>query len=257
MSIGIYKITNQLNNKSYIGQSIHIEHRWKEHQRQSANSVIAKTIRKVGIENFTFEILEICSPDDLDERESYWMNFYNSIAPNGYNITDITSSRHTSFSHFNKEELNGIIQDIKFSDMTFLQIAQKYKINTSTVSRINWGQVHHQSDEEYPLRKQTALRRSKNNKIEYNFCVDCHTKISDTAIRCKACDGKFRKQQNLQKLPVTREELKKLIRTTPFTKIGEMFTVNDNAIRKWCDNFQLPRRVSEIKKYTDDEWENI
>lgn len=54
-----------------------------------------------------------------------------------------------------------------------------------------------------------------------------------------------------------REELKQLIRTLPFTKIGEMFGVSDNAIRKWCISYNLPKKKTEIKKYTDEEWEKI
>ena len=56
---------------------------------------------------------------------------------------------------------------------------------------------------------------------------------------------------------MTREELKILIRTIPFTKIGEKFGISDNAIRKWCDSYNLPRKSTEIKKYTDEEWELI
>lgn len=56
---------------------------------------------------------------------------------------------------------------------------------------------------------------------------------------------------------ITREELKNLIRTTPFTRIGEQYNVSDNAVRKWCDKYNLPRKVSEIKQYSDEEWEKI
>jgi uncharacterized protein YjcR len=48
-----------------------------------------------------------------------------------------------------------------------------------------------------------------------------------------------------------------LIRITPFTKIGEKFGVSDNAIRKWCDKYNLPRKSSEIKAFTDEEWLKI
>ena len=61
MTIGIYKIENLVNHKVYIGQSIHIEKRWQEHCRPSADSAIAKAIRKYGKENFSFQILEECS----------------------------------------------------------------------------------------------------------------------------------------------------------------------------------------------------
>ena len=58
-------------------------------------------------------------------------------------------------------------------------------------------------------------------------------------------------------MPITRDELKDLIRSTPFTQIGIKFGVSDNAIRKWCDKFNLPRKVSEIKQYSDEEWSKI
>jgi len=58
-------------------------------------------------------------------------------------------------------------------------------------------------------------------------------------------------------MPVTREELKQLIRTTPFIKIGQQFGVSDNAIRKWCDKFNLPRKSTEIKKISDKDWEKL
>ena len=55
----------------------------------------------------------------------------------------------------------------------------------------------------------------------------------------------------------SREELKKLLRKESFIYIGHKYGVSDNAIRKWCDAYNLPRKKQEIKKYTDEEWENI
>ena len=74
--IGIYKITNKLNNKAYIGQSKHIEQRWKEHQQLSRKSLIHKAIEKYGINNFTFEILEECSRELLNEKERFYIELY-------------------------------------------------------------------------------------------------------------------------------------------------------------------------------------
>lgn len=56
---------------------------------------------------------------------------------------------------------------------------------------------------------------------------------------------------------VTREELKRLIRTTSFVKIGERYGVSDNTVRKWCDELNLPRRKTEINSYSDLEWSKI
>ena len=89
-----------------------------------------------------------------------------------------------------------------------------------------------------------------------NYCIDCHKEIGQTSLRCRECNDKI-KIIPLEEMSLTREELKQLIRTTPFTRIGEIYGVTDNAIRKWCDKFGLPRKVSEIKKYSDEEWEKI
>lgn len=81
-------------------------------------------------------------------------------------------------------------------------------------------------------------------------CEDCGCEISYGAIKCLSCRNKI-KSQNIP----SRDELKKLIRTTPFTVIGKQFGVSDNAVRKWCDKYNLPRRSSDIKKYTEVDWE--
>ena len=91
--IGIYKIENNINHKKYIGQSIDIEKRWSVHIAFSkSNNIKYKNklhlaMEKEGIENFSFSILEECSQEELDEKEKYWINFYNSIQE-GYNNTD-------------------------------------------------------------------------------------------------------------------------------------------------------------------------
>lgn len=103
------------------------------------------------------------------------------------------------------------------------------------------------------LNKESNRERTTTRK---NYCIDCHKPISSMALRCRECECKNR-VISIEQLPITREELKKLIRTIPFTKIGEQYGVTDNAIRKWCDKFNLPRKVSEIKLYSDKEWENI
>jgi Zn finger protein HypA/HybF involved in hydrogenase expression len=55
----------------------------------------------------------------------------------------------------------------------------------------------------------------------------------------------------------TREVLKKKIRTMSFLQIGKEYDVSDNAIRKWCDTYGLPRHASEIKSISDEDWEKI
>ena len=68
--IGIYKIIDLRNNKTlYVGQSVNIERRWVEHCNK--NLTIDKHIQTNGIKNFTYEIIEECPLDKLEEREIY------------------------------------------------------------------------------------------------------------------------------------------------------------------------------------------
>lgn len=86
MSCGIYKIENLLNGKSYIGQSIEIEHRFAKHKCAKDDFYIHRAIRKYGISNFSFEILEECDKSLLNEKEKFWIDKINTLVPNGYNM---------------------------------------------------------------------------------------------------------------------------------------------------------------------------
>lgn len=99
-------------------------------------------------------------------------------------------------------------------------------------------------------------RGSYTGRKKTNTCIDCGKQILSSSVRCKECQNK-RKKLSVEQLPVTREELKVLIRTLPFTTIGKQYNVTDNAIRKWCDKFNLPRKKTDINKFSDLEWENI
>lgn len=100
----------------------------------------------------------------------------------------------------------------------------------------------------------TTGSRNIKNTIENN-CIDCGKQISKKAIRCITCSAQSHTSTELSFL--SRDELKNLIRTTPFTKIGEKYGVSDNAVRKWCDKYNLPKKSSEIKSYSNDQWEKI
>lgn len=81
---GIYKITRLKTGEVYIGKSTDVKKRWAEHCKTAygvgsiAHSVLHTTIKRDGIENFTFELLEEVPKDKLAEREKYWITFYDS-----------------------------------------------------------------------------------------------------------------------------------------------------------------------------------
>ena len=88
----IYKITNKINGKIYIGKTLEsVEQRWKEHCRNSIrinckNRPLYKAFNKYGIENFSIEEIEQCSENNINERECYWIEHYGSFKY-GYNAT--------------------------------------------------------------------------------------------------------------------------------------------------------------------------
>lgn len=94
--------------------------------------------------------------------------------------------------------------------------------------------------------------KQKQQKPKEGFCIECNKPIFPGAIRCSKCHTEFSRNKTL-----SRDELKLLIRTVPFTQIGKKYGVTDNAVRKWCDNYNLPRKVSEIKQYSDEEWDKL
>lgn len=83
---GIYSIYNTITQKYYIGQSTDIYARWQKHKARYDNCAIHRAITKYGINNFKFTILEKCSEEQLNEKEIYWIEKFNSYF-NGYNET--------------------------------------------------------------------------------------------------------------------------------------------------------------------------
>lgn len=88
---GIYIIINKINQHSYVGLSKDIKTRWQHHINESKNpnskeyqKTLYRAFRKYGIENFDFQILELCPEEKLAEREIYWINKLDTVK-NGYN----------------------------------------------------------------------------------------------------------------------------------------------------------------------------
>lgn len=86
----IYKITNRVNGKVYIGQTVRtLEARWRRHcTNTSGCTAIHEAIQKYGKENFSVEQIDVASDrEELNKKEIYWIQHYDCIAPKGYNLT--------------------------------------------------------------------------------------------------------------------------------------------------------------------------
>jgi group I intron endonuclease len=117
----IYKITNKVNNKVYIGQSVRpIKKRFNRHINDAIKNKLdthfARAIRKYGKDNFICEVIDSAkNQKDLTLKEQYWIQYYDSVKM-GYNETDaISKCGGNTYASKTKEELLGISEKIRKS----------------------------------------------------------------------------------------------------------------------------------------------
>ena len=136
----IYKITNDFDNKIYIGKTTrNVQLRFEEHFKKTSgsNSYIDNDMADKGIEHFSYEILEKCPIKILNERERYWISFYHSyikdpLCKGGYNLTPGGDGRSLS-----DEQLDNI-RLLWEQGLSSAEIGRQLNIPQSTIShRIN------------------------------------------------------------------------------------------------------------------------
>ena len=233
--IGIYKITNLINNHCYIGQSVDIARRWRQHKNdyQFSNYPLYAAFRKYGLENFSFEIIEECSINELNEKEIYWIAYYDSYNK-GYNQTLGGAGNH-AWLKINDEQLTELITLLKDSDISQQELAKIFNVGEDTISEINQGKIRYQENMDYPIRKRI--------KTHY-YCIDCGKEISHGATRCYECAT-----LNKRLVPCpTKEQLYEDLLNNSFLAVGKKYGVSDNAVRKWCKSYNIPSKASEYKK---------
>jgi group I intron endonuclease len=163
--IGIYCLKNKINNKKYIGQSINIEKRFLEHFNNSKNpnangynSKFYRAIRKYGIHNFEFSIIEELSLDKLNERETFWIQYYDSYK-NGYNSTEDANNvtqngEEHPMAKLNNQDVLEIKYLLKNTNKLQSEIANSFNVTQSEISNINTGKKwSNLGDYKYPIRE--------------------------------------------------------------------------------------------------------
>ena len=173
----IYKITNKINNKVYIGQSKDVHRRFLEHisGRKNGTSVIHNAIEKYGVENFKIETIEK-DIENYNEREIYWIDCYNSTDRKfGYNILEGGEEPPTHYGEdstlckYSDSTIDNIRFDILNTDMELKDIAKKYGIQEQYVSLLNRGIVRPSNKYTYPIRalKNKILEQEQVDDIVY------------------------------------------------------------------------------------------
>lgn len=198
--IGIYCFTNKLNGKKYVGQSkqlnrryhLHINAAFNNDKAKNDSSIFHQALRKYGVENFNYEILEECSIDELDEKEKYWINKLQShVLEHGYNIT-YGGRNYTKPFYFTTEEILHYWNDLH---LTVTQIYKQYgasgqrireQLLSLGITKEEIGQRTYEKRLEI-IKKGVKKRRKKIN--QYDLDNNYITSFNSLAEAAKAVHG--------------------------------------------------------------------
>jgi group I intron endonuclease len=149
----IYKATNKVNGKSYVGKSIRgLNQRMTGHRHHAltrdSQFYFHRAIRKYGWESFEWAVIdEADTKEELAEKEKQWIDKYDSFG-NGYNMTtggdgvsgfDMTDEYRDGMSNLIKEDVIEIKRLLKYSNLSASQLRERFNISGDTLSRINYG----------------------------------------------------------------------------------------------------------------------
>ena len=198
----IYKISNNINNKVYIGKTIStIENRWAQHKydyknRSGEKRPLYEAMKKYGIEYFYIEQIEECPTELVEEREKYWIKYYNSYIgfPNsrGYNATlggdgTLRANRALVFELWQNNNTRTQIKNItKYDLATITNILKEFGI----------------SDEAMKQRKIESAKRANSQKVAkidlntgeilhiYNSIAEANKDVGASGHITSVCKGK-------------------------------------------------------------------
>lgn len=254
--IGIYKITNNINGKCYVGQSDNIERRWREHKKRAfkidnnqQTNLLYRAMQKYGIDNFKFEILEECTKDCLDEREIYYIAKYQSYI-NGYNLTT-GGSRCATTKKLSHGDIAAIKKRLKTTTDNMFVIANDFNVHWTTIRTINTGQSHYDPHEQYPIREQIYTNRNGITKFcselkEEHRCTKCGAKTTEKGVLCVTCSKANQRVVRERPNPMI---LAKQITEIGFEQVGKYYGVSGKAISKWCKSYGIPHTIKELKQW--------
>lgn len=286
----IYKIINKINNKIYIGKTTQsIEDRFNQHKNKSKklNTHLYNAIRKYGISHFQIKIVEECDSLQLDEKEKYWIKYYNSTNPKiGYNMTlggeggntwetnphKLTTGEKIRYSILKNNYIpitkESLYQDMN-NELTYQEMMNKYHCSSVTLTERFRYFFNGKSLKE--------LRHAKNSGqfkpilfSEQNFIQDIKKGIltneeiqkkynmSETSLfnKCKELTGltpnKIRVKpiikQGAPKINVEKEKLLEQIKQNKnLIEIAEYFNVSKQTIRRRIKEY-FNSTLTEVRK---------
>ena len=181
----LYKITNQVNNKKYIGITNDFQRRFREHKNgHNPNSLIFRAIKKYGEQNFNFEILKSnLSIEEACELETLYIKQENSLTPNGYNISkggNINVGSSNGRAKLTDEEVQ-YIKDHRDQPLYVLYDKFNEKIGYDAFKEIYWNHTYPDIQphvDMYPHNLEFSNQFTSNNKLDYGQVVELRKKYA-------------------------------------------------------------------------------
>lgn len=247
--IGIYKITNLVNGKCYIGQSVNINKRFIAHKNSafnenstSYNYPLSRAIRKYGLNNFSFEILEECGLFELDEKEIFYIAKYQAYGEGGYN-QDPGGKQASHYVKLSDELVDQIIERLKTSLDNSDEIGEEFGVSGRTIRSINSGEYYLRENEKYPIRKSLYLLddtgQVKKSKYYCKICGVLITKYSNYCVKC----AQQMQQKSEKPEPL---DLARMVKEYGFSATGKRYGVTGTTIKKWCKKYGIPYLKDEL-----------
>lgn len=164
MTKDIYIIRNTVNDKCYIGQSNDYKYRFRKHceaarrNNHKYKSYLYNAMNAIGIDKFYVELLET-DVENYNEKEIYYINKYNTIRPNGYNLAKggggyphLEGINHHDSKIKTQEELYKIYDELLNTNYTLTEIGEHFGVSYGLIEKINKGQTYKNGNYKYPLR---------------------------------------------------------------------------------------------------------
>lgn len=201
---GIYRIINQCNNKSYIGKSKDLHVRLRAHHTEPFNSnadmynsLIYRAIRKYGLDNFSFEVVEYCPEEQLNEREKYWIAYFHTYInePNcqGYNMT-IGGETNIFEKQYDRDLIHQLWKEGK-SHQEILKLINCSRVTLTLILDELEIDSHERRYRSCAYKAKPVLQYNLNNELlhEYNSIADAFRATGvPTGNISKNCKGKLK-----------------------------------------------------------------
>lgn len=207
-------------------------------QALKATSNVNQALKQIGIHYsakcYYEEAYELIKKYDIDQSKNKITNPQRERSSLTVNGISHTKSEWSDILGVRPELLRSYTR--RYGDKSVIQLIKEYIENPS------------KENETF-----SSFRKSYMSKEGEHECPICGKKIQGKKYCSSECAHIAQKRCTIP----DREKLKELIRSTSFLKIGKMFGISDNTVRKWCKMYNLPFKSSDIKRYTDEEWQVI